>query len=126
MGGAGLPFGLMFLALLAIIVLLCVYVVVPWMRSESRERTRLTDPRHESLVYEVPEGRDPAPIVAALHKEGLEATEVMRSGRQRIVISCPAGRERLRPRARAVIAHQAALNLEGDPAPEREVTFVDE
>ena len=126
MGGAGLPFGLMFLVLFAIIVLLAVYVVVPWMRSESRERARLTDPRTESLVYEVPEGRDPAAIVAALRSDGLEAIEVMRHGQQRVVISCPTGKDLLRPRARAVIAHEADLNFEGDPALKREVTFVDE
>jgi hypothetical protein len=126
MGGAGLPFGLMFVALLAIIVLLAVYVVVPWMRSETRRREHLTDPRHESLVYEVPEGRDPAAIVAALRNDGLEAIEVLRSGRQRVVISCHSGREQVRPRARAVIAHEVDLNLEGDPASPRDVTFVDE
>jgi hypothetical protein len=126
MGGAGLPFGLMFVALLAIIVLLAVYVVVPWMRSETRRREYLTDPRHESLVYEVPEGRDPAAIVAALRNNGIEAIEVLRSGRQRVVISCQSGREQVRPRARAVIAREADLNLEGDPASSRDVTFVDE
>lgn len=126
MGGAGLPFGLMFLVLIAIFVAFAVYVLIPWMRNDTRERARLTDPGTESLVYEVPEGRDPVPIIAALHKEGLEAIEVMRSGRQRVVISCPSGRELLRPRARAAIANEADLNLEGDPGSAREVTFVDE
>lgn len=126
MGGAGLPFGLMFLVLMAIFVMFAVYVVIPWMRNDTRERARLSDPRNESLVYEVPEGRDPAPIIAALHKDGLEATEVMRHGRQRIVISCSSGRELLRSRARAAIAREADLNYAGDPASLQEVTFADE
>jgi hypothetical protein len=126
MGGAGLPFGLMAIALLAIIVLVAIYVVVPWARRQERERKRITDSHHESLVYEVPEGQDPAAIVAALRNDGLEATEVLRHGRQRVVIACPEGRADLRPRARALIANEADLNFEGDPAKNRDVTFVDE
>jgi len=126
MGGAGLPFGLILLGLFAVVVLLGMYVVVPWLRGEARERARLTDPGLETLVYEVPEGLDPAAIVTALRSDGLQAIEVMRGGRQRIVISGPYAREELRPRAREVIAHKAHLNLEGDPISPGEVTFVDE
>jgi hypothetical protein len=126
MGGAGLPFGLILIALLAIMALAAVYVVVPWVRGESRLREELTAPGQESLVYEVPEGQDPAAILAALRQDGLEATEVMRQGRQRVVISCPTGREDLRPRARALIADKALLNLEGDAAANHRVTFADE
>ena len=67
--------------------------------------------QEKSLVYEVPEDQDPAAIVAALRKEGLEAIEVSRQGRQRVVIS-GAGRSR----ARALIAREAGPK----------VTFVNE
>ena len=70
-GDAGLPFVLMFIALLVIVVLLAIYVVVPWVRGQEREREEITDPRRESLVYEVPEGQDPSVIVAALRNDGL-------------------------------------------------------
>jgi hypothetical protein len=123
--GGGVPFGLMMIALLAILVLVSVYVVVPWLRGESRRQALLTEPG-EALVYEVPEGQDPAAIVTALRQDGLEATEVMRQGRQRVVIGGPGGSDRIRAQARAVIAHESDLNLEGDPAPTRKVTFADE
>ena len=126
MGGAGLPFGLMVIALLAILVLLGIFVVVPWMRGESRRQARLTEPGQQHVVYEVPEGQDPAAIIAALRQDGLEATEVMRQGRQRVVISCPGSPGKVRSRARSVIEREADLNLEGDPAPTRKVTFADE
>ena len=74
----------------------------------------------------MPEGLDPATIVTALRNDGLQATEVMRQGRQRLVIACPDGRTDLRPRARALIANEADLSFEGDPALREEVTFVDE
>ena len=67
--------------------------------------------RKKSLVYEVPEEQDPAAIVAALRQDGLEAIEVSRQGRQRVVIS-GAGRSRVR----ALIARIAGPK----------VTFVDE
>ena len=125
MGGASLPF-VMFSALLVMVVLLASYVVIPWMRNRAREREQMTDPRQESLVYEVPDGQDPATIVTVLRNDGLEATEVLRQGLQRVVIACPEGRLDLRPRARALIASEADLHFEGDPALKREVTFVDE
>ena len=126
MGGSGLPFGLVLIALVVVVVLVAIYVVVPWVRRQERERNEITDPRRESVVFEVPEGQDPAVIVTALRNDGLEATEVVRQGRQRIVIACPEGRADLRARARAVIAHEARLGFEGDPATQREVTFLDE
>lgn len=126
MGGAGLPFGLMLAVLLVLLALAAFYVVVPWVRGESRLRRRLTDPAEGALVYEVPEGQDPAAIVAALRHDGLEAIEVLREGRQRVVISGPSAVVDLRSRARAVIAGAADLNLEGDTATSRNVTFIDE
>ena len=123
--GGGVPFGLMMIALLVILVLVSAFVVVPWLRGESRRQARLTEPG-DSLVYEVPEGQDPAAIIAALRQDGLEATEVMRQGRQRVVIGGPGGSRKIRAQAQVVIAHESDLNLEGDPAPTRKVTFADE
>lgn len=126
MGGAGLPFGLMLVGLMVVAVLAGIYVIAPWWRSEEAERKRIID-EPESLEYEVPEGRDPVAIVLALRRDGLEAVEVMRHGRELIVIGCPSGKEEVRPRARAVIEHEADLNLEGDPARGHPlVTFADE
>ena len=126
MGRADLPFGLIVIGLLAIVVLVAIYVIFPWTRRRERERKRITDTRHESLVYEVPEGQDPATIVTALRNDGLDATEVLRHGRQRVVIACRDGRGDLRPRARALIANEADLSHEGDPGQNRDITFVDE
>jgi hypothetical protein len=125
MGGAGLIFGLMFIVLVVAVVAFSLGAI-PGLGRETKERRRKAEAGDDALIYEVPEGQDPAAIVAALRVDGMEAVEVMRQGRQRIVISGPRARESLRPRARAVIAHQADLNLEGDPARPREVSFVDE
>jgi hypothetical protein len=125
MGGAGLPFGLILIGAFVVVALVGIYVFAPWWRKEEEERERLLDPRTESLIYEVPEGRDPAPVVAALRNDGLQAVELMRHGRQQVLISCAGDKEQLRSRARAVIAHDADLNFEGDPS-RVPVTFTDE
>jgi hypothetical protein len=125
MGGAGLIFGLMFVVLV-VVVLAFSLGAIPGLGREAKARQEQAESGDDSLIYEVPEGQDPAAIVAALRTDGMDAVEVMRHGRRRIVISGPRGREALRPRARAVIAHQADLNLEGDPAHQGRVAFVDE
>ncbi len=126
MGGSGLLFGLMLVILIGGVALVLAFMVIPALRRETERRRSLVDSGPDSLVYEVPEGQDPVAIVAALRSDGLEAVEVMRQGRQRIVISGAVGREALRPRARSVIANGATLNLEGDRARQQEVRFVDE
>ena len=126
MGGSGLLFGLMLIAVVAGLALVLAFVVIPGVRSETERRRMMVDSGPDSLVYEVPEGQDPVAIVAALRSDGLEAVEVMRQGRQRIVISGAVGREALRPRVRHLIAEKATLNLEGDPAGQHDVRFVDE
>jgi hypothetical protein len=125
MGGAGLP-GAIFVVVAIVIVCLCIFWVFPWAQSQQRRADRLTEPGTEVLEYEVPEGQDPAAVLTALHLEGLEAVTDTRHGRQLVLIEARGGVERLRPRARAIIAHKANLNTQGDPAAEHDVRFLDE
>ncbi len=87
-----------------------------WRRKHRRQRST-TSPEQTPLVYEVPTGQDPSILVEALRRAGIEAIEVVRQGRQRVVISGPRSSKQLRSRARAVIAHET------HPL---EVTFLDE
>jgi Flp pilus assembly protein TadB len=117
---------------LAIIVVFVLAVIglLYWMRLMRQRQVQL---RHEavtgqveSLRYQVPAGQDPAAVMHALQMEGYEVVRddgAMQT--QDILVMCPAGADRERPRVRAVLAH-ADLNLEGDPPPENEVKFVDE
>ncbi|MDQ4054699.1 MAG: hypothetical protein M3237_18670 [Actinomycetota bacterium] len=125
MGGAGLP-GLIFAVVLLVLIAALVLLVYPWVNSRRSEVERLADPSVEKLEYEVPEGQDPAAVVKALKHDGLDAIAELRHGRQLVLINATEGVERVRPRARAVIAQRALLNTQGDPAPEHEVRFLDE
>jgi hypothetical protein len=125
MGGAGLP-GLIFAVIVLALIVLSVLLVLPWVNSRRREVERLSDPDVATLEYEVPEGQDPAAVVHALKKDGLDAVGELRRGRQLVLIHSTGDLDRLRPRARAVIAERAPLSTQGDPAPDTKVRFLDE
>jgi hypothetical protein len=125
MGGAGLP-GAIFVVVAIVLVVLCLFLVFPWAQAQQRRADHLMEPGAEVLGYEVPEGQDPAAVLAALHLEGMEAVTDTRHGRQVVLIEARGGVEELRPRARAIIARKANLNTQGDPAAEHDVRFLDE
>lgn len=125
MGGAGLP-GLIFAVILLGLIAVLVVAFVPWFRSRRLEVDRLSGPAVPTLEYEVPEGQDPAVVVNALKEDGLDAVGELRQGRQLVLIDATEGIDRVRPRARAVIANRAPLNPEDDVTPDTEVRFLDE
>jgi hypothetical protein len=94
-------------------------------RAEHGEETREADV--DLLRYHVPEGRDPAPVIAALEQEGFEVLpDARRTDRHDILIPCQQGRDRHREHVRAVIENVDKVNLEGDRVPIGTVRFADE
>jgi hypothetical protein len=83
--------------------------------------------RVPSLRYVVPVGQDPAAVMAALMNEGFEVVrDDAATHSQDLLILCPAGVERERARVRAVIAHEAGVDMEGNPMPDHAIVFADE
>ncbi|WGL53384.1 hypothetical protein P5P86_06030 [Nocardioides sp. BP30] len=81
----------------------------------------------EFLRYQVPVGQDPAAVTAALMNEGFEVVrDDAATHTQDLMILCPAGADRERARVRAVIAHDAPIDMEGHPMTERDIIFADE
>ena len=78
----------------------------------------------DTLRYHVPEGQDPAAVLAALETDGYHATLAPSPNTDDVLIPCRAGSDRERAHVRAVIAH-ADQNMEGDPG-DRPVLFADE
>ena len=82
-------------------------------------------PHSDALYYRVPEGQDPVAVVTALRLAGFEVEQDASStyGGQVVVTGAAARREEVR----RVIAENADLNLETDPAGGSDgVRFVDE
>lgn len=65
-------------------------------------RRKLGRPGPGRLVYAVPDGLDPATVVAALRHAGYDAAE--EGGSHRVVVLCPDGRTSAEAHVRDVIA----------------------
>jgi hypothetical protein len=78
----------------------------------------------DTLRYHVPEGQDPAAVLAALEVEGYHATLAPSPDTDDVLIPCRTGADRERAHVRAVIAH-AARDMEGAPG-DHPVLFSDE
>lgn len=115
----------------AIVVIVALLVVAGMARSARNRADHIEHAREsdtEMLRYHVPEGHDPAPIIAALQRDGFEVLpDARRMDRNDILIPCPEGKDRHREQVRAVIGGVDAINLDGDPDPvDRTVRFADE
>lgn len=96
-------------------------------RRQEALRNEAVSGQVESLRYDVPVGQDPAAVIMALKREGFEVVrDDAATNPQELLIMCPAGVDRERARVRAVIAHEAPVDMEGHPMPEHEVRFADE
>lgn len=118
--------------LLAIILPLIVIVIAVWggmrylRQREEVVKGAVATGQADALRYHVPTGQDPAAIMAALHNAGFEATPETAGVTQDLLIVTNNGRNADRAAVRRIIAHDADLNLEGDPSPTQSVRFADE
>lgn len=115
------------LAIIPVVVIGLLVVVVAVMAAVARSaggRTAEVEREHPTLRYHVPEGVDPAALVAALDHEGFRASTTPGSLGEDLVIACPRGTDQDRDRVRATIQH--AYDLQGDPISQPPVRFDDE
>ncbi len=123
MGGAGLVLGVAFVAAAIFVA----FLLVPFLRRAAKDRMRAHDavnnPEVETLGYRVPEGQDPAAVMAALRGEGFEPVGD-RDDDQSVLVPCRSDRDRDRVRS-AIAAAGMNLEDEGGHGPDR-VRFTDE
>lgn len=104
------------LLLIAVPVIIAVYATRAVKQRDDQVKaqaaTFAASPLADTLVYRVPDGQDPAAVMAALEQEGYAAT--LGGGAREVHVPCPRGADHDRDHVRAVIA-DARLNLEGDP-----------
>ena len=112
------------LLLLIIPVVVALWAITALRRRDDAVKAEAFSPETDTLRYHVPDGQDPAAVLAALEVEGYRATLAPAPATDDVLIPCRTGAERERAHVRAVIAH-AALNLEGDPG-DHPVVFADE
>ncbi|MGH3363023.1 MAG: hypothetical protein ACRDOM_11250 [Nocardioides sp.] len=101
------------------------YAVVRFSQREQRHESELIGSEDPDLRYLLPEGQDPAAVLAALRREGFDATPVPGTTGQEVLVACPDGADRHRARIRAVIQHATTLEG-GDEYSVPPVRFADE
>jgi hypothetical protein len=80
----------------------------------------------ETLRYRVPDGQDPAVVMAALETAGHRTAVEDEAGEKYLVISCPKGRDASREEARKLIEEADRTSLEGMKLATGRVAFEDE
>jgi hypothetical protein len=105
-------------------VVLVLAAIAVLRRRDQAVKAEVFSPTTETLCYHVPEGQDPAAVLAALETEGYAATLSPAPAIHDVLIPCHSGADRERAHVRAVIAH-ASLNMEGAPG-DHPVVFADE
>ena len=97
-----------------------------WAAARSEVDAHLAEPAVESLDYVVPEGQDPAVVVAALRENGVEAAPDI-GAKQLVHVACAPTNGAERERVRAIIAsiHTSAIDA-GVPFDAGAVRFEDE
>ena len=115
---------------LAIVVVLVLLVFAALISNARRRADHIEETREadiDLLRYHVPEGHDPAPVIAALEHEGFEVLpDARRMDRNDILIPCQQGKDRHREHVRAVIESVDKVNLDDDRVPTGTVRFADE
>jgi len=126
MGGEAL----VYLVIVVVLGVVVVFGLVPLVQRFNEQRRRVQDEvKHgdvEAVRYQVPEGQDPAVVMAALRHEGFEPVGDQEATAQDILVPCSSSSDR--DRVRRVIA-SAPTSLEGGPHPAagpHEVRFTDE
>jgi hypothetical protein len=94
-------FMLLGVVLLAVIVWFA-FKAAAWAAARSEVDAHLSEPAVETLDYVVPEGQDPAVVLAALHQNGVEAAPD--SGAKQLVhVACAPTNDGERERVRSII-----------------------
>jgi hypothetical protein len=68
-----------------------------------KTRVRLHEPSPDTLVYEVPRGRDPVELTSALAQAGFTAVEDIVEGSRHVLVECPHERPEDRSLVRSII-----------------------
>ncbi|HEY6935104.1 MAG TPA: hypothetical protein VI452_17015 [Marmoricola sp.] len=113
---------------LLVVVGFIVFAAVRFLHRQARHQDEVKSAPVDTLRYRVPEGQDPAIVLAALQKEGFKAIpDVQGAGPSHdVLIPCPDDTERHRAHVRSIIQSTEQVNFEGDQRQIPQVKFADE
>ena len=118
--------GIVLVVVLLVVLLAVVFFVIPLARKREHQARAINEPHAPTLDYHVPEGQDPAAVMAALSHEGYDAA-LDPHDTQLLRVHCPAGPDRDRARVRSVIEQVPATGIDGNvPLETHRIHFADE
>lgn len=115
-------FPIMFTAVLVLTVLVAL-VLRSWGREEARVEALLDSPETHAVSYVVPDGQDPAILMAALHRAGFEARAHLEGGDEVLRIACE---ESEKAEVRSIIERVDRTGFDGAPMHVAHARFVGE
>ncbi len=113
---------------IAIVLAIIGLAAVRFLHRQAAHQDEVKSAPVDMLRYRVPEGQDPAIVVAALQKEGFEAIpDVQGAGASHdVLVPCGEGVEQHRAHVRSIIQSTEQINFEGDQRQIPQVKFADE
>jgi hypothetical protein len=114
--------GAVVLVLFGIVLVVFARGVTRWAEGETAKEAQLHAPDAHLVSYVVPDGEDPALVMAALTHAGFTSVEDTTGRRERVLVECE---EEDRDRVRNVIEHVRHRRYDGAAVVDR-VTFEDE
>lgn len=94
-----------------------------WTLEEGRAEARLRSPEAHKLVYVVPDGQDPALVMAALIHAGFTSVVAIEEGIEQLLIECE---ETDRAQVRDLIQRVSRADAQAHGLPAHEIRFEDE
>lgn len=94
-----------------------------WGRDEAATEARLHSPGAHTVAYVVPDGQDPAVLMASLTHEGFVSVTDIAGGTERLLVECE---ESDRGRVRSILEQVERRNFDGSRLPAGHVSFEDE
>jgi hypothetical protein len=114
--------GLLLIGFLVVGVVVIVFLK-EWTQEEARTEARLRSPETHTIAYVVPEGQDPAILMAALAHVGFESMVDTAGPRERLLVACE---ETDRAQVRDVLEHVDRAGFSGPEMHAGHVHFDDE
>ena len=116
-------FGMLLVGVVALSVAL-MWAMRRWTLDEARTEARLHQPGAHTVTYAVPNGQDPAILMAALSRAGFTSVSDIEGGRERLLVEYHD--ERDRAQVRSIIEHVDRAGFDGPEMHVGHVSFEDE
>ena len=113
----------MFVVGFIVVGVVVIAALTSWGRDEAATEARLHSPGTHTVAYVVPDGQDPAVLMAALTHAGFVSVTDITGGTERLLVECE---ESDRGHVRSILEQVERRRIDGSRLPAGHVSFEDE